>query len=127
MIRLTKAEEDLMQMIWDNGPTTVSQLIEKMGSPKPPHSTISSIVRILEKKGFVDHKAYGRTHEYFAIIEKADYSKFSLKRLVSNYFEGSLNDMVSFLVKENDISLKDLTKLIDEHDKKESKTKNHKS
>lgn len=121
MKRLTKAEEDLMQMIWEEGPTTVSQLIDKMNDPKPPHSTISSIVRILEKKGFVDHKAYGRTHEYFALIEKADYSKFSLKRLVSNYFEGSLNDMVSFLVEENDLSLKELSQLIDDHNKKDSK------
>lgn len=120
MKRLTKAEEDLMQMIWDEGPTTVSQLIDRMEAPRPPHSTISSIVRILEKKGFVDHKAYGRTHEYFALIEKTDYSKFSLKRLVSNYFEGSLNDMVSFLVDEKDISLKELSKLIDDHKKNNS-------
>jgi len=121
MKRLTKAEEELMQMIWDNGPTTVSQLIEKMEDPKPPHSTISSIVRILEKKGFLDHKAYGRTHEYFPVIEKKTYSKFSLKNLVSNYFQGSMNDMVSFLVEENDLSLKELSHLIDELDSKESK------
>jgi len=76
-------------------------------------------VRILEKKGFVDHKAYGRTHEYFPIIEKETYTKFSLKRLVSNYFEGSMNDMVSFLVKENDLSLKELSKLIEDHNSKE--------
>ena len=68
MKRLTKAEEEIMQLIWDHGPTTVSGLIERMGTPKPPHSSISSIVRILEKKEFVDHKAYGRTYEYFPII-----------------------------------------------------------
>jgi len=123
MNRLTKAEEELMQMIWDQGPTTVSALIKEMPEPKPPHSTISSIVRILEKKGFVDHKAYGRTHEYFSIIEKKAYSKFSLSRLVSNYFEGSMNDMVSFLVEENDLSLKDLSKLIKKIDKDNSSKK----
>jgi len=113
MKRLTKAEEEIMQMFWDHGASTVSGLIERMGTPKPPHSSISSIVRILEKKEFVDHKAYGRTYEYFPIIEKESYSKFSLKRLVSNYFEGSMSELVSFLVKEDDISIDDLRELTD--------------
>lgn len=112
MNRLTKAEEELMQMIWDHGPCTVSQLISKMDEPHPPHSTISSIVRILEKKEFVDHKAYGRTYEYFPIIRKEDYSKFSIKNLVSGYFGGSMNNLVSFLVKENDLSLKELSEVM---------------
>ncbi len=111
--RLTKAEEEIMQLIWENSPCTVSQLIEKMES-KPPHSTISSFVRILEKKGFVDHKAYGRTHEYFPLVTKKEYSSFSLKNLVSNYFEGSMNELVSFLVKENDLSIQELNELMDE-------------
>ena len=70
MKRLTRSEEEIMQMIWDNGPCLVSQLIKQMPDPKPPHSTISSIVRILERKGFVGHKAYGRTHEYFPIVTR---------------------------------------------------------
>ena len=112
--KLTKAEEEVMQMIWEQTePITVSQLIGQMGDPKPPHSTISSIVRILENKGFVDHKAYGRTHVYFSTVAKKDYTKFSLKKLVGNYFEGSMNELVSFLVKENDLSLKELAELID--------------
>lgn len=110
--KLTKAEEELMQLIWDHGPTTVSQLIAKMTEPHPPHSTISSIVRILEKKGFVDHKAYGRTYEYYAVVNKEDYSKFSLRKLVSNYFNGSMNELVSFLVKENDMSLSELAEVM---------------
>ncbi len=113
MKRLTKTEEEIMQMFWDHGASTVSGLIERMGAPKPPHSSISSIVRILEKKEFVDHKAYGRTYEYFPIILKESYSKFSLKRLVSNYFEGSMSELVSFLVKEDDISIDDLRELTD--------------
>lgn len=109
--KLTKAEEEVMQYFWNQGPSTVSGLIQLMDDPKPPHSTISSIVRILENKGFLDHKAYGRTYEYYAIIDKSDYSRFSLKKLVSNYFEGSMNDLVSFLVEENDLSLKDLEEI----------------
>lgn len=116
MKRLTKAEEEIMQLFWDHGPSTVSALIEHMGTPKPPHSSISSIVRILEKKKFVDHKAYGRTYEYFPIIEKAAYSKFSLRKLVSHYFEGSMNELVSFLVKEDDISIQDLKDLTEKLD-----------
>ena len=111
--KLTKAEEEIMHMIWEQEePSTVSQLIKQMEEPHPPHSTISSIVRILEKKGFVDYKAYGRTHVYFPIVEKKEYTKFSVKRLVSNYFEGSMNELVSFLVEENDLSIKDLGQLI---------------
>ncbi len=113
MLRLTKAEEEIMQMIWSYGPCTVSQLITKMEKPHPPHSTISSIVRILEKKEFVDHKTYGRTHEYFATVQKDAYSKFSLTNLVKGYFEGSMDNLVSFLVKENDLSLKDLSEFMD--------------
>jgi len=111
--KLTKAEEEIMHMIWDQKePSTVSQLIQQMEEPHPPHSTISSIVRILEKKGFVDHKTYGRTHVYFSMIDKKEYTKFSISKLVGNYFEGSMNELVSFLVEENDLSIKDLGKII---------------
>ena len=111
MQKLTKAEEEVMQYFWNTGPSTVSAIIKQMDEPHPPHSTISSIVRILENKGFLDHKTYGRTYEYFPIVEKKDYSKFSLKRLVTNYFEGSMNELVSFLVDEKDLSLKDLEEI----------------
>lgn len=113
MKRLTKAEEEIMKMIWDNGPTLVSTLINQMPDPKPPHSTISSIVRILEKKGFVDHKAYGRTYEYFSVIKKEDYSKSSLKEVVSNYFNGSPKALVSFLVKEEQVNIEELKQLLE--------------
>lgn len=111
MQKLTKAEEELMQLFWEHGPTTVSALINRMDEPHPPHSTISSIVRILETKEFLNHKTYGRTFEYFPVVDKKEYSRFSLKKLVSNYFEGSMNELVSFLVDENDLSLKDLEEI----------------
>ena len=113
MIRLTKVEEEVMNMFWLRGNATVSQLINEMDDPKPPHSTISSIVRILEKKGYLDHKAYGRTFEYFAIIPKEVYSKFSLKRIVNNYFKGSYKELVSFLVDDEDINLRDMQEILD--------------
>jgi predicted transcriptional regulator len=112
--KLTKAEEEIMQLFWKHGPSTVSQLIQKMKEPKPAQTTVSSFVRILEKKGFVDHKAYGRTYEYFPVITQEDYSKFSLKSLVSNYFGGSMKELVSFIAKEEDLSLNDISELIEE-------------
>lgn len=113
MQKLTKAEEEIMHLVWEHGAATVSQLISGMTEPKPPHSSISSIVRILEKKGFVDHKAYGRTYEYFPIVSKEAYSSFSIKKLVSNYFSGSMNELVSFLVKEEQVDVKELSALIE--------------
>ncbi|MCB0660068.1 MAG: BlaI/MecI/CopY family transcriptional regulator [Saprospiraceae bacterium] len=109
--KLTRAEEEVMQLFWEKGPSLVSSLIDSMPEPKPAHSTISTIVRILEKKGFLDHKAYGKTYEYFPIITKNAYSKFSLKGLIKNYFEGSANALVNFLVEENALSLAELEEL----------------
>jgi len=113
-------------MFWHHGPSTVSQLIALMEEPHPPHSTISSIVRILEKKEFLTHKAYGRTYEYSPVVEKKQYSKFSLSRLVSNYFAGSMSELVSFLVEEDSLSLQELADLQLELDKQEQ-TKTDKS
>jgi BlaI family transcriptional regulator, penicillinase repressor len=109
--KLTKAEEELMQLYWTKGESTVSDLISLMPDPKPAHSTISTITRILENKGFLDHKAYGRTHVYFPIVKKDDYSRFSILALATNYFKGSMNELVSFLVKEDELSIKDLDEI----------------
>lgn len=116
MQKLTKAEEEIMQIIWRLDRCIVSDIIKELAPAKPPHSSISSIVRILEKKGFVDHKAYGRTYEYFPIVSKKDYSKRSLGKLVEDYFGGSPDQLVSFLVKEKDLSIKDLSDLIEQLD-----------
>lgn len=110
---LTKAEEDIMQIIWSKGRVLVSDILDELGEPRPPHSTISSIVRILEKKGFVGHKAYGRTYEYFALLPKEEYSKHTVRNLIEEYFGGSANSLVSFLVKEKDLSLKELAELME--------------
>lgn len=124
MKRLTKAEEEIMQIIWELGPCTVSDIREyihqKMGLPKPPHSTVSTIVRILDdKKGFLTHKAYGRTYEYHPVVSKEDYSKQSIKKLIMDYFDGSVNHLVSFMVKENDLSIKELSELLDQLEEEE--------
>lgn len=116
-MKLTRAEEDLMQIIWDLGPCTVSQIrdviAQKSDGKKPPHSTISTIVRILDEKGYLTHKAYGRTYEYRPIISRKEYSKTSLKKLVNDYFNGSMDTLVSFMVKEDDLKISELSDLVD--------------
>jgi len=121
MSKLTKAEEEIMQIIWDLGPCTVSQvrdvIAERTNGKRPPHSTISTFVRNLEDKQFLNHKAYGRTYEYRPIISRKTYSKTTLKKLVNDYFDGSMNSLVSFIVKEDDLEISELTDLLDKLDK----------
>jgi predicted transcriptional regulator len=125
MNKMTRVEEEIMQIIWKLGRCTVRDVIEQLPQdPQPPHSTISSVVRILEKKGFLDHKAYGRTYEYFPIIEKEAYSKENLRDLLRNYFGGSAKRLVSFLVNKEDLSVDDLSDMarrLDEHEGDEEK------
>jgi len=111
MQKLTAAEEEVMKYLWQLKRATVSQIIEEMAEPKPPHSTISSIMRILERKEAVGHKAYGRTYEYFPMISREAYSAGSLNKLASDYFGGSVRKMVSFLVQREDLSLNDLEEI----------------
>lgn len=109
---LTKAEEEIMQIIWQLEKCLVKDIIEKLGTPDIPHSTVSSVVRILEKKGFVTHKAYGKTYEYYPAISREDYATYGVKSLMEKYFGGSPRKLVSFLVKSEDIDLSDLNDLM---------------
>lgn len=106
--KLTKAEENIMHMLWQKGEAMVSELIDEMPDPKPPHSSISSIIRILEKKKFVHHKAYGKTHVYFPLISKKQYTSFSLKKIIQSYFSGSPSALVSFLVEDEVLTEEDI-------------------
>ena len=117
MKKLTKAEEEIMQIIWELERCTVSQIldymVEQKGVKKPPHSSISSIVRLIEQKGFLNHKAYGRTYEYFPTVSKSDYGKRTLKSFVQNYFDGSMSRLVSFMVRENDLSVEEINEMLE--------------
>lgn len=112
MQKLTKTEEDIMQLLWDIERGTVSDLLAKFEGEKPPHSTVSSVVRILESKGFVGHKAYGKTHEYFPLISKEDYGRRSLGDVLRNYFDGSVSRLVSHLAEEENLSKKEVEELL---------------
>lgn len=118
MKSLTRAEEDVMHHIWQLGRCTVSDILDQLPEPRPPHSSISSIVRILERKGFVDHKAYGRTHDYFPLITKEDYSRRSVLSLIKDYFNGSPSELVSFLIAKEHTSVDELHSLIKDLKKK---------
>lgn len=109
---LTKAEEEVMQIIWQLDRCLVRDIIDHLGDPDMPHSTVSSVVRILEKKGFVDHKAYGKTHEYFPIVTKEEYAQHGVKSLMEKYFGGSPKKLVSFLVQNENLNLKELNELL---------------
>lgn len=112
MKELTKAEEQVMQILWKLEKGFVKDLLTEMTAPKPAYNTVSTIIRILEKKGFVSHIAYGKTHEYFPIIEKDKYKTFYLKNFVGNYFGGSFNNLVSFFAKSNDLSINEIEELL---------------
>ncbi len=109
---LTKAEDQIMQILWQLKTAFVKDVIEKLPSPKPAYNTVSTIIRILEKKGFVSFKAYGKTHEYFPIIEKDEYSNYYLKSFVNRYFKGSFQDLVSFFAKENKLNITEMEEMI---------------
>lgn len=111
--KLTTAEENAMHLLWEIERGTVSDVLERLPeSERPPHSTMSSVVRILEKKGYVGHKSYGKTHEYFPLIKKEEYGSRNLKDLLKNYFGGSVEQMVSHLVRAEEISPEALTELM---------------
>lgn len=109
---LTKAEEEVMQIIWKLERCLVRDVIDQLGDPEIPHSTISSVVRILEKKEFVGHKAYGKTYEYFPTVTKEEYAQQGVKSLMEKYFGGSPRKLVSFLVQSEDMDLKELNEMM---------------
>ena len=114
MKELTKAEEQIMQELWTLEKAFVKEIIDKLPEPKPAYNTVSTIIRILEKKGFVDHYAYGKTHQYFPLISKTDYTKSYFKNFLSGYFSNSFQEMVSFFAKEDKMTLSELEEIIKE-------------
>ncbi|MGB1307454.1 MAG: BlaI/MecI/CopY family transcriptional regulator [Oceanihabitans sp.] len=119
MKQLTKAEEDIMQVLWQLENANVKAIIAELPEPKPAYNTVSTIVRILESKGFVDYKKQGKGHIYFPVVQQKDYSNQSLNKLVDNYFQGSFKTMVSFFMKNNDISLNELESVLKDINKKQ--------
>lgn len=108
---LTKAEEQIMQVLWGLDKALVHDILKELPEPKPAYNTVSTIIRILEQKGFVGHKAYGRTHEYFPLVTKHEYRRRFFRHMVSNYFGNSYPSLASFFTREENLSLKELKEI----------------
>jgi BlaI family penicillinase repressor len=112
MRELTRAEEQVMQVLWKIKKGFVKDVLEHFEDPKPAYNTVSTIIRILQDKGFVNHKVYGRTHEYYPVVTKDEYSKSHLTSFVNDYFSNSFGKMVSFFAKEKGISVKEMEEIM---------------
>ncbi|HZL10766.1 MAG TPA: BlaI/MecI/CopY family transcriptional regulator [Prolixibacteraceae bacterium] len=122
MRHLTNREEEIMELFWEKGSVFVKEIIDMLADPKPHYNTISTIVRGLEEKGFVGHEQFGNTHRYFAVISREEFSKNTIKNLVSKYFDKSYASVVSMFVEEQDISTEEIKELIRQAESRNTST-----
>ncbi|MCZ2460551.1 MAG: BlaI/MecI/CopY family transcriptional regulator [Chitinophagales bacterium] len=120
MKTLTKAEEQIMQTVWKLGKAFLREIVDDMPNPKPHQNTVATLLRILVEKEFIGVNVLGRHHQYYPLISKEEYSKRSIKQFARNYFEGSFSNVVSFLVKENNISVEELETLLQQIKKQQN-------
>lgn len=123
MKQLTKAEEQIMHVLWEMDKGYVRDILDKLPLPKPAYNTVSTIIRILERKGFVGYLAYGKAHEYYPLVSKTVYRKNYFKGFVKNYFGNSYQALTSFFTAEQDLSLSELEELRQLLDKEIEKKK----
>ncbi len=109
---LTRAEEQIMQELWDLDKAFVKDIIDRLPIPKPAYNTVSTIVRILETKGFVGHEAFGKSHRYYPLVSKEEYRTFATGKLLHGYFDNSPRNMLSFFLEEQQLDLKDADELL---------------
>ena len=114
---LTKAEEQIMQILWELKQAFVKDIIAQIPAPKPATTTVSTIIRILETKGFIGHEAFGKAHQYHPLISKEEYKRHATEKLLGNYFENSVESMFSFFVKEEKLDLSDVDEILKMIDK----------
>lgn len=112
MIRLTAKEEEILGYFWAKGPLFVRELLDLQEEPKPHYNTLSTIVRALEEKGYIGYKAFGNTHQYYALVSEDEYRKKTLKQVVDKYFDNSYTRVVSTLIEEEALTLDELQELI---------------
>lgn len=125
-MQLTKAEEQVMQILWDLGEGLVKDIRDRFDDPKPARNTVSTVVRVLEKKKYITHKAFSNVHLYYPLVSKKEYSRKQLFGLMENYFDNSFPVMASFFAREKDLSMKELTGLLDVTRKELKKSKKKK-
>ena len=121
---LTRAEEEVMQILWELRKGFVKDLVERYKEPRPAYNTVSTLIRILEQKGFVSHTAFGKTHEYYPLVSKDEYRRQFLNSMISDYFSGSFKQLVSFFAREEKMDRKEMEELLNlMKDEYRSKTK----
>ena len=108
---LTKAEEQLMQVLWKMQRAFIREIIDQMPEPKPVHSSVSTIMRVLEAKGLVGYDAFGKSHRYFPLISREEYKRFQLMKLMGNYFDNSAQKLLSFFIDEQKIPEEDVKEI----------------
>ncbi len=111
MKEITKAQEELLKALWEIKEGAVSDVLDSLPDPKPAYNTVATVIKVLEKKGYVSHKTYGKTHVYFPVVSKKDYARHILKDTFKNLFNNSLNQMVSAFVKNKEVDLSELEEL----------------
>lgn len=109
---LTRAELEIMQVLWRRGKALVRDILDALPEPRPAYNTVSTIVRILETKGFVSHKAYGRTYEYYPTVDKDSYTRLYMSTVLDNFFEGSVSRMVNFFSSQKSISVEETDEIL---------------
>lgn len=120
---LTKAEEQVMQSLWKLEKAFLRELVDAMPNPKPHQNTVATLLKILVEKEFVGIHTIGRNNQYFPRVTKEEYSKRTMKQMVKGYFEGSFSNVVSFMVKENNISVEELEALLQQIKKQQNQKK----
>lgn len=111
MKEITKAQEDILRALWKINEGAVSDVLDSLSDPKPAYNTVATVIKVLEKKGYISHKTYGKTNVYYSIVSQKDYAQHILKDTFKSLFNSSLNQMVSYFVKNKEISLNELEEL----------------
>lgn len=109
---LTKAELEVMQILWKLKKAFVGDILDRMVEPKPAYNTVSTVVRLLEKKGVVGHESFGKSHRYYPLVDKETYADSYVRRVMGNFFDGSLSNLVSFFTEREDLSLAESERVI---------------
>ena len=114
VIKLTNAEESVLKILWEKEKAFIKEIIEEMEGKKPAYSTVSTIVRILEGKGYVSHESFGNSHRYFPLIKREEYTRSVLTNLKDNYFGGSLKNIISFMSRSDNLTVAELDEILAE-------------
>jgi BlaI family penicillinase repressor len=112
MKQLTKAEEQVMHILWELKEGVIKEVVEGFEEPRPAYTTVATVLKVLEKKGFVDHKTVGNVHLYYTLVSKRDYTRFEFSSLLKDYFSGSFPKLATFFAHENNLTLSELEEML---------------